>query len=260
MAGKAGNQSSLPAWRTREKVTVAFLVAVGAAESGRPNPDVPGQGGRPAGGGRGWGPAGVACDGLPRRCPTCLARYSKAGGDVPGLPDSAFNAKQLDQSPPDRRGRRLAGTVQLWEWNRRRGSDDLQLLTSLTARPRVYPDRRRKGAGCDHDGVAGRALRPPSAPRLRTAPVSAHHLAYCLVYCLAHHLARCLAHGGPATGAARLTAARSGPGPGCRWSLGRRAMAGGRPRPPWSSTMLATASTRIPARPGGRLGRAGPTR
>ena len=94
-----------------EKVTVAFLVAVGAAESGRPTlmfqakeavrlalEDVA---------------AGVACDGCPP-LPDLLRRYHKAGGRYLVCP-VCFNAKQLDKSSllPNAE---LAGSVQLWEW------------------------------------------------------------------------------------------------------------------------------------------------
>lgn len=67
-----------------EKVTVAFLVAVGAAESGRP----------------------ALAD--------LLGRYEKAGGRYMVCP-VCFNAKQLDKGSliP---GAELAGSVQLWEW------------------------------------------------------------------------------------------------------------------------------------------------
>ena len=48
MAGKAGISLST-GLEDPEKVTVAFLVAVGAAESGRPTLMFQGQGSRPAG-------------------------------------------------------------------------------------------------------------------------------------------------------------------------------------------------------------------
>jgi predicted peroxiredoxin len=94
-----------------EKVTVAFLVAVGAAESGRPTlmfqakeavrlalEDVA---------------TGVACDGCPP-LPDLLRRYQQAGGRYLVCP-VCFNAKQLDKSSllPNAE---LAGSVQLWEW------------------------------------------------------------------------------------------------------------------------------------------------
>jgi predicted peroxiredoxin len=94
-----------------EKVTVAFLVAVGAADAGRPTlmfqtkeavrpalEDVA---------------TGVVCDGRPP-LRDLLARYRQAGGQYMVCP-VCFNAKQLDKGSllPNAE---LAGTVQLWEW------------------------------------------------------------------------------------------------------------------------------------------------
>lgn len=94
-----------------EKVTVAFLVAVGAAESGRPTlmfaakeavrlalEDVA---------------AGVACDGCPP-LRDLLDRYQRAGGRYMVCP-ICFHAKQLDQGGLLANAE-LAGSVQLWEW------------------------------------------------------------------------------------------------------------------------------------------------
>jgi predicted peroxiredoxin len=94
-----------------EKVTVAFLVAVGAAESGRPTLIFQAKEAvRLALNGVA---AGVACDGCPA-LPDLLARYEKAGGSYMVCP-ICFNAKQLDQGDllPNAE---LAGTVQMWEW------------------------------------------------------------------------------------------------------------------------------------------------
>jgi predicted peroxiredoxin len=94
-----------------EKVTVAFLVAVGAAESGRPTLMFQAKEAvRLAVDGVA---AGVACDGCPA-LPDLLARYSKAGGTYMVCP-VCFNAKRLDQSSLIA-GAGLAGSVQLWEW------------------------------------------------------------------------------------------------------------------------------------------------
>ena len=94
-----------------EKVTVAFLVAVGAAESGRPTLmfltkeavrlAVPGVS------------VGVACEGCPP-LPDLVRRYTEAGGRFYVCP-ICFNAKQLDKGDllP---GAELAGTVPMWEW------------------------------------------------------------------------------------------------------------------------------------------------
>ena len=94
-----------------EKVTVAFLVAVAAAEAGRPTlmfqakeavrlalKDTA---------------AGVACSGCPP-LPDLLARYESAGGRFMVCP-ICFNAKQLDRNGLVANAE-LAGTVQLWEW------------------------------------------------------------------------------------------------------------------------------------------------
>lgn len=94
-----------------EKVTVAFLVAVGAAESGRPTLmfltkeavrlAVAGVAG------------GVACDGCPPLA-SLFDRYATAGGRYFVCP-ICFNTKGLDQGNLIA-GAELAGTVQLWEW------------------------------------------------------------------------------------------------------------------------------------------------
>lgn len=94
-----------------EKVTVAFLVAVGAAESSRPSlmfltkeavrlavDEVA---------------TGVACEGCPP-LPELLARYTAAGGELLVCP-ICFNAKRLDESRLISPAR-LGGSVQLWEW------------------------------------------------------------------------------------------------------------------------------------------------
>ena len=94
-----------------EKVTVAFLVAVGAAESGRPT--LMFQTKEAVRLALDGVATGVACDGCPP-LPDLLARYDKAGGQYMVCP-ICFNAKQLDKGSllPNAE---LAGTVQLWEW------------------------------------------------------------------------------------------------------------------------------------------------
>ena len=94
-----------------EKVTVALLVAIGAAEAGRPTVifeakeavrlSLEGMA------------VGVACADCPS-LPELLARYERAGGRYMVCP-ICFNAKQLDKSIllPNAE---IAGTVQLWEW------------------------------------------------------------------------------------------------------------------------------------------------
>lgn len=94
-----------------EKVTIAFLVAVGAAEAGRPALIFQAKEAvRLALEGV---TTGVACTGCPPLA-DLLARYERAGGRFMVCP-VCFNAKQLDKSAllPNAE---LAGTVQLWQW------------------------------------------------------------------------------------------------------------------------------------------------
>ena len=94
-----------------ERVTVALLVAVGAAESGRPTKmfltkeavrlateDVA---------------VGTACDGCPT-IPELLDRYAAAGGTYLVCP-ICFNARRLDEETLIK-GAELGGTVPLWDW------------------------------------------------------------------------------------------------------------------------------------------------
>lgn len=94
-----------------ERVTVALLVAVGAAESGRPTKmfltkeavrlatdDVA---------------VGTACDGCPS-IPELLDRYIAAGGSYLVCP-ICFNARRLDEGTLVK-GAELGGTVPLWDW------------------------------------------------------------------------------------------------------------------------------------------------
>src|SRR4051795_3116309 len=94
-----------------EKVTVAFLVAVGAAEAGRPTlMFLTKEAVRLAIAGVN---VGTACEG----CPPLTGlhdRFVAAGGTYLVCP-ICFNARQLDdQQLVD--GAQLGGTVQLWEW------------------------------------------------------------------------------------------------------------------------------------------------
>ncbi|HVL93048.1 MAG TPA: peroxiredoxin [Acidimicrobiales bacterium] len=94
-----------------EKVTVALLVAVGAAESGRPTVIfLAKEAVRLAVEGVA---VGVACDGCPP-LPDLLRRYGAAGGRYFVCP-ICFNAKALDAAALVD-GAELAGTVPLWEW------------------------------------------------------------------------------------------------------------------------------------------------
>jgi len=94
-----------------EKVMIAFLVALGAAEQGRPTlmfltkeavrlaqPGVA---------------VGTACEGCPP-LPELLARYAAAGGRTLVCP-ICFNAKALD---PENllENAELGGTIPMWQW------------------------------------------------------------------------------------------------------------------------------------------------
>ena len=110
MAGKAVISLST-GLEDPEKVAVAFLVAIGAAESGRPTLMFTAKEAvRLALDGVA---TGVACDGCPP-LPDLLARDDKAGGQYMVCP-ICFNAKQLDKGAlvPNAE---LAGTVQMWDW------------------------------------------------------------------------------------------------------------------------------------------------
>jgi predicted peroxiredoxin len=94
-----------------EKVTVAFLVALGAAESGRPTlMFLTKEAVRIALDGHA---VGVACDGCPP-LPDLLRRYAEAGGRFYVCP-LCFNAKQLDKGDilPNAE---IAGVVPMWQW------------------------------------------------------------------------------------------------------------------------------------------------
>lgn len=94
-----------------EKVTVAMLVAVGAAEQGRETLMfltkeavrlvLPGHA------------VGVACEGCPGLA-DLMKRFESAGGRFLVCP-LCFNAKQLDADAIATNAS-LGGTVQLWEW------------------------------------------------------------------------------------------------------------------------------------------------
>jgi predicted peroxiredoxin len=94
-----------------EKVTVAFLVSVGAAEQGRDTMMfLTKEAVRLATDGVA---TGVACEGCPP-LPTLLERYTAAGGRYLVCP-ICFGSRDLDKG--DLIGRaELGGTVPLWEW------------------------------------------------------------------------------------------------------------------------------------------------
>jgi predicted peroxiredoxin len=107
-----------------EKVTVAFLVAVGAAESGRPTlMFLTKEAVRLALDGVA---VGVACDGCPP-LPDLLKRYEAAGGRYYVLPRLLRRQEARPRVPHrQRRGARHDSDVAV---DRGRGGDDLQLLT-----------------------------------------------------------------------------------------------------------------------------------
>jgi predicted peroxiredoxin len=94
-----------------EKVTVAFLVAVGAAEQGRPTlmfltkeavrlalPHIA---------------VGVACEGCPS-LPSLLDRYHNAGGRLLVCP-ICFDARKLDKGDLVTNAE-IGGTAPMWQW------------------------------------------------------------------------------------------------------------------------------------------------
>jgi predicted peroxiredoxin len=94
-----------------EKVTVAFLVAVGAAETGRPTlMFLTKEAVRLALDGFA---TGVACDGCPPLA-DLLKRYEAAGGSYYVCP-VCFNAKKLDASGLIE-GAEVQGTIPMWQW------------------------------------------------------------------------------------------------------------------------------------------------
>jgi predicted peroxiredoxin len=94
-----------------EKVTVAFLVAVGAAEAKRPTlMFLTKEAVRLATSGFAQG---VACEGCPP-IQDLVARYFKAGGEMLVCP-ICFDARKLDAANLVA-GARVGGTVPMWEW------------------------------------------------------------------------------------------------------------------------------------------------
>jgi predicted peroxiredoxin len=94
-----------------ERVTVAFLVAVGAAETGRETlMFLTKEAVRLAVEGVA---KGVACDGCPS-LPDLFKRYADAGGRYYVCP-ICFNAKQLDVEQLIA-GAEIQGTIPMWKW------------------------------------------------------------------------------------------------------------------------------------------------
>lgn len=110
MAGKAVI-SLTTGLEDSERVTVAFLVALGAAEQGRPTLmfltkeavrlALPGVA------------TGIACEGCPPLA-DLLARYAAAGGRYLVCP-ICFDARKLDSSQLIE-GAEIGGTVPMWQW------------------------------------------------------------------------------------------------------------------------------------------------
>jgi len=94
-----------------EKVTVAFLVAVGAAETGRSTlMFLTKEAVRLALEGTA---VGVACDGCPS-LPDLVKRYEAAGGGYFVCP-ICFDARKLDRTALIT-GAEVQGTVPMWQW------------------------------------------------------------------------------------------------------------------------------------------------
>lgn len=94
-----------------EKVMIALLVAVGAAESGRPTITfLTKEAVRLALQGTA---IGTPCDGCPS-ISDLMKRYDAAGGELLICP-VCFNSKQLDAEGLVSNAK-LGGSVQLWEW------------------------------------------------------------------------------------------------------------------------------------------------
>lgn len=94
-----------------EKVTVAYLVAVGAAESGRETLMFLTK--EAVRLGLAGVAVGVACDGCPPLA-DLVKRYEAAGGRYFVCP-VCFNAKKLDDSTLIA-GAEIQGTLPMWEW------------------------------------------------------------------------------------------------------------------------------------------------
>jgi predicted peroxiredoxin len=110
MAGKAV-VSLTTGLEDTEKVTVAFLVAVGAAESGRPTlMFLTKEAVRLALNGVAVGKACETCPAIP----DLMKRYVDAGGRYLVCP-ICFDAKQLDKDALIANAE-LGGTVPMWEW------------------------------------------------------------------------------------------------------------------------------------------------
>src|SRR3954447_11661737 len=94
-----------------ERVMVALLVAVGAAESGRPSlMFLTKEAVRLATDGVAVGTAGEGCPSIP----SLMERFAAAGGSLLVCP-ICFNSRRLDDQTLVKNAS-IGGTVQLWEW------------------------------------------------------------------------------------------------------------------------------------------------
>jgi predicted peroxiredoxin len=110
MAGKAVISLST-GLEDAEKVAIAFLVAVGAAENGRPTlMFLTKEAARLAINGVA---VGIGCDGCPP-LPDLMQRYEAAGGRYYVCP-VCFNSKKLDESRLIGNAE-VQGTIPMWNW------------------------------------------------------------------------------------------------------------------------------------------------
>ena len=140
-----------------ERVTVAFLMAVGAAEQGRQTMmflskeavrlAVPGVA------------VATACDGCPP-LPELLDRYERAGGRLHGMSDLREREEAgLRHADRRRRGGRHRPALAM---DRRRGRDDVQLLIAPGLCPESHSQdvSRRESGFPDTDGLVSRPRTP----------------------------------------------------------------------------------------------------
>ena len=147
-----------------EKVSVAFLVAVGAAESGRPT--LMFQTKEAVRLALDGVATGVACDGCPP-LPDLLARYDKAGGRYMVCP-ICFNAKQLDKGSLLANAE-LAGTVQLWEWIGDQGATSFSYGSAPSVSQVAMPETTAGSTCCAGSYSAGEEGPSPGKNRWLSA-------------------------------------------------------------------------------------------
>lgn len=151
-----------------EKVTVALLVAVGAAESGRPTVlFLTKEAVRLALEGVAVGSACEPCPSLPE----LLDRYEKAGGRPAGLPHLLQGQAARRDPPRGQRGTRRNGAAL---GVGRVGGHDLQLLTPAPVSIRLARARRLTAGAAEVGNAPAKPLRSPCDHRPGRA-VSQHH-------------------------------------------------------------------------------------